>query len=246
MTDKLSGKILNDLWRVGAKHALYREDGKWYHHLRDFPGALFDSNGYVVFQTENDYRESPYLQHQQDLHVPGGNSTIPTYVRVTENAQLQIVSRQIKKIAEKTPAYSVKNAKKRLPRFPNVPEAINASQEPAAAKRALTQSERVIRDTRLTLYVKYLYDYQCQICGESIELGNKRFYAEAHHIKPLGKNHNGPDVIENILCVCPNHHAQLDFQAILIDKSNLRLLPGHEISDEYVEYHNRLVRKNKG
>jgi 5-methylcytosine-specific restriction enzyme A len=245
MTDKLSGKVLNDLWQVGAKHALYRADGKWYHHLKDFPGALFDANGYVVFQTEKDYQESPYLQLQQDLHIPGGISAIPNYVRVTETAQLQAVSHQIKKIAERMSAYGVKNAKKRHLGFPNVPQASDPSHDPAVAKRVLMQSERIIRDTRLTLYVKYLHGYQCQICGESIELGNDRPYAEGHHIKPLGKNHNGPDVIENILCVCPNHHAQLDFQAILINKSSLRLQPGHEISDEYIEYHNRLARKNK-
>jgi 5-methylcytosine-specific restriction protein A len=73
----LDGKYLNDLWGVGANHALYREDGKWYHQLEDFPGALFDANGYIVFETEEDYLASPYLQIQKDLHIPNGISSIP-------------------------------------------------------------------------------------------------------------------------------------------------------------------------
>jgi len=47
---KNSGKELNRNWRVGAKHALYRKDGKWYHHLLRFPGALFDRRGYIVLK----------------------------------------------------------------------------------------------------------------------------------------------------------------------------------------------------
>jgi 5-methylcytosine-specific restriction protein A len=80
----INGKYLNELWNVGAKHALYREDGKWYHNLIDFPGALFDINGYIVFKTEQDYLESPYLQIQQDLHVINGISSIQGYIRKTK------------------------------------------------------------------------------------------------------------------------------------------------------------------
>lgn len=77
----MTGKYLNSAWNVGAKHALYRQDGAWYHHLTDFPGALFDESGYVLFLSRESYVSSPYLRHGQDLHVPGGISSIPTYVR---------------------------------------------------------------------------------------------------------------------------------------------------------------------
>lgn len=56
---KPSGKKLNDEWGVGAAHALYREDGTWYHVLEKFPGALFDAHGYVLFETETAYRNCP-------------------------------------------------------------------------------------------------------------------------------------------------------------------------------------------
>jgi restriction system protein len=77
-----TGKNLNKRWGVGAKHALYRADGKWYHHLKKFPGALFDRNGYIVFNTKEDYLSCPYLQHGETLHIPNGISSIPQYVNV--------------------------------------------------------------------------------------------------------------------------------------------------------------------
>jgi hypothetical protein len=81
---RLSGKILNVRWTVGARHALYHKDGDYYNLLTKFPGALFDPNGYVVFQTKDDYESSPYLRRSdKQLHVQGGISSLPGYVRVT-------------------------------------------------------------------------------------------------------------------------------------------------------------------
>ncbi len=42
-------------------------------------------------------------------------------------------------------------------------------------------------------------------------------YAEAAHIRALGKLHNGPDVASNVLCLCPSHHVLFDTGAIYID-----------------------------
>jgi hypothetical protein len=82
-TDRETGARLNERWGVGAAHALYIHDGHWYHPLRRFPGALFDRNGYVVFQTEADFRNCPYLSIGKDVSVPKpGISAIPGYVRV--------------------------------------------------------------------------------------------------------------------------------------------------------------------
>ncbi|MBT6251913.1 MAG: hypothetical protein HOI84_01280, partial [Flavobacteriaceae bacterium] len=39
------------------------------------------------------------------------------------------------------------------------------------------------------------------------------------HIKPLGRPHSGPDVKENLLCLCPNHHDQFDALAFSIEPS---------------------------
>lgn len=80
--DQIRGDYLNDLWGVGARHALYIHDGHWYHQLRKFPGALFDRNGYIKFETEEEYRNCPYLQIRKQISVPKRISSIPGYVRI--------------------------------------------------------------------------------------------------------------------------------------------------------------------
>ncbi len=72
---------LQEEWAVSARHVLYHKDGTYYNHLLRFPGGLFDPHGYVLFRTEQDYLNSPYLKRHQQLHVPGGISSIPGYVR---------------------------------------------------------------------------------------------------------------------------------------------------------------------
>jgi 5-methylcytosine-specific restriction protein A len=81
---RLSGKLLNKKWKVGAKHALYHRDGCWYNNLEDFPGALFDPKGYVLFETEQEYRSSRHLRITQETNVPDGISSMPGYIRMAE------------------------------------------------------------------------------------------------------------------------------------------------------------------
>ncbi len=224
---RLTGKYINDLWGVGAKHALYREDGKWYHQLTEFPGAFFDANGYVIFETENDFLESPYLQIGQDVHLTDGISSMPNYIRISENSHIQSLSHSAKKVSEKQKGYKSKIAKK--------------PQGQIDVRRNLIQTERIIRDTKVSSWVKYVHEYKCQICETALKIDDYEFYAEAHHLKPLGNGHNGPDVVENIICVCPNHHALLDLAVIHIEKSQLRYVEGHEINPEYISYHNDVI-----
>jgi 5-methylcytosine-specific restriction protein A len=233
----ITGKSLNDLWNVGAKHALYREDGKWYHHLEGFPGALFDSNGYVVFQTEQDYRDNPYLQLKQDLHIIGGISSLPGYIRISEKNQFKAFSQNLQQTIEKAPLYSDRSLEIDLLKAADLPEKIYE------ATRKSTMIQRIIRDTEIARRVKLIHDFRCQICGYTLDLGNGKLYAEAHHIKPLGSEHKGPDIVENIMCVCPNHHALLDYRAIPIDPHELRRTSGHLLSEIYIDYHNTQIFK---
>jgi putative restriction endonuclease len=112
---------------------------------------------------------------------------------------------------------------------------------------------RIIRDTSITQYVKRLYDFTCQVCGTRIKTPAGP-YAEGAHIQPLGSPHNGPDVIANVLCLCPNHHTMFDLWAFAIDPSfkliglqgALSVSPGHPIGAEYLAYHmKRYVQANK-
>lgn len=74
-----SGESLNREWNVGARHSLYHRDGTFYMPLERFPGAYFDPNGYVLFQTEREYVSSSYLSIGERVNVKGGISTIPGY-----------------------------------------------------------------------------------------------------------------------------------------------------------------------
>jgi len=107
--------------------------------------------------------------------------------------------------------------------------------------RRVVSIERLIRNTNVTNWVKKLYNNCCQICGITIKLSDHENYSEGHHIMPL--SHRGPDIIHNLICVCPNHHVQLDYGAIKIDKANLKIRIGHNIDDQYIKYHNEKIYK---
>ena len=240
----LTGKLLNDLWNIGAKHALYREDGTWYHQLTEFPGVLFDSNGYIVFESEKDYQENHFLQIKQDLHIPEGISSVPGYIRVSEGNQFQAFSQSLKETLRQHPTRPHKPSKAEIFDDSETLKTADLPERAYEASRVLTQVNRIIRDTEISRRVKALYAYRCQICGYTIDLGSGKLYAEAHHIMPLGSKHNGPDIVENIMCVCPNHHVLLDYGAIPISQTNLRTASGHIFSEAYINYHNTTIYKH--
>lgn len=124
----------------------------------------------------------------------------------------------------------------------------NEAQEPAAAygpaPRRETTTLRLVRDTAVTRQVKALHDYRCQVCG--VRLGSAAGpYAEAAHIRPLGAPHHGPDVLANVLCLCPNHHVLFDLGSFAVaDDGQLLGLPGqlaqqkkHRIEPAFLAYH---------
>ncbi|MFC1523826.1 HNH endonuclease [Thermodesulfobacteriota bacterium] len=111
--------------------------------------------------------------------------------------------------------------------------------DPEQTEKHLVTTYRVLRDTALARRIKADNDYTCQICGEKLSIGDGKPYAEAHHIKPLGNPHNGPDHPGNIVCVCPNCHVKLDYGSIKINQTLfINILP------EFIEYHNEIIAKN--
>ncbi|TJZ42306.1 hypothetical protein FCH28_35515 [Streptomyces piniterrae] len=50
-------------------------------------------------------------------------------------------------------------------------------------------------------------------------------YSEAAHIQALGKPHDGPDTIGNVLCLCPNCHVLFDRGALQLT-DDLKVLNG--------------------
>lgn len=81
-TRNVTGKKLCVEWSIDALHCLYRDGGKWYHILNDFPGALCDDHGYIRFESESEFLNCQYLKIGVDVNVPGTISKIPGYVRM--------------------------------------------------------------------------------------------------------------------------------------------------------------------
>jgi hypothetical protein len=113
--------------------------------------------------------------------------------------------------------------------------------EPIDTKRIKTETYRILRDTSLARQIKKDHGCVCQICTEKLMMEKNAPYAEAHHIKPLGSPHNGPDKSDNIICVCPNCHALLDYGGIKLNLEQLNLNSKHKICAEYIDYHNKNI-----
>lgn len=134
----------------------------------------------------------------------------------------------------------------------NVAEDLDLNIDQQTKKKSYVIS-RIVRDSKIISYLKELYNNRCQICSESIDLGNWKLYSEGHHIRPLWIPHNWPDKIENIIILCPNHHTEFDYWAIAIDPHKLTIFhkskynkfynkpivinDKHNINNLYLAYH---------
>jgi predicted restriction endonuclease len=137
------------------------------------------------------------LEKQQRLLIktPDGSFTIP----IERYAE---VLHQVSTLIETAP-------------FQAAPVAIEEQEYPAG--KINTVITRRIRDTALSNAVKTQRNYECQVCGVKLPMGNT-WYAEVHHLKPLG--HDGPDIEANMLVLCPNHHVLFDYGAIAVHPEN--------------------------
>lgn len=121
---------------------------------------------------------------------------------------------------------------------PEAPDAFRTEEADAKQPdRAVQTTYRILRDTEMARRLKALHSNRCQICGESMCLPQGP-YSEAHHIQPLGTPHNGPDVPENILVLCPNHHVMCDYGALPLTADMVTPAPHHKIAQVYLDYHN--------
>lgn len=122
--------------------------------------------------------------------------------------------------------------------------------------RVESTSHRLKRNVKISEKVKQFYEHRCQVCNILLAtpLGP---IAIGAHIRGLGEPHNGPDIIENMLCLCPNHHDQFDKQAFFIDPENrqivgltgfenqeIRINRRHKIGREYLAYQKSLFLRN--
>lgn len=149
----------------------------------------------------------------------------------------QTLSRILQELAEDQVLEFVESGSYRLIDSVNNPRPTEQSYAPT--ERKLTYTERIVRNSSMATDLKRLYGFRCQFCGLRLEL-KSGYCCEAHHIKPLGKPHDGPDIVENLIIVCPNHHSLLDFGAITITRKQLQLV-FHEFDQELLRYHNQIL-----
>ncbi|MGW2110774.1 HNH endonuclease [Streptomyces sp. NPDC001948] len=122
--------------------------------------------------------------------------------------------------------------------------------------RSSVTSSRPDRDPRLVEHIKGMYGHECQVCGARVETRYSH-YSEAAHIRGVGKPHDGPDELANLLCLCPNHHVEFDRLAIYIDEDwtvrrnstgnfafELKRHADHVIDEEHVRYHRGLCGRS--
>jgi 5-methylcytosine-specific restriction protein A len=202
----MTGNQLNNEFGMNANSARYRRTGDWYHPLVEFPGVLFDINGYVIFQTEADYRACSQIDFGQDIHIRNGITNIPTYIGFTNEELI------------------------RVNRLDNDFE---------GALRIQREYSTYHRNQQNVQTIKNYFNNSCAICDVTIQIRNDKYYSEAHHIKPLSED--GPDIIENMICVCPTCHVKLDLKLIQIDIDNLFNPNNHNINNEFIDYHNENV-----
>ena len=83
-----SGMSLARRYGLDVRQAYAHVDGNWYWNLERFPGAYFDADGYVVFQTERAYQECVYLSigprntWVRDKHQGMSIADIPGYSKL--------------------------------------------------------------------------------------------------------------------------------------------------------------------
>lgn len=123
-------------------------------------------------------------------------------------------------------------------------------------ERTTTVQDRILRDQTLVTELKSQYDHTCQICGHRLQSASDTGYSEVHHIKPLGDPHNGPDIPENMLVLCPNHHADFDNGMLTVNPNThtvthaydervsltqVTIHDDHQINSAFLEYHNNRI-----
>jgi 5-methylcytosine-specific restriction endonuclease McrA len=188
-----SGRRLNQQWGVNARHALYYKDGTFYERLENFPGALFDPCGYVLFETEEAFLECSQLQIGQKVHAPAGIQSIQGYIEIA--------------VPDDTPEITeLKRGLAELQDFakPRTPEVLKK------IRRILKAYER---PTRITQYVKRTRGTTCQLCGEIgfVKRDGNR-YCEIHHLFHLSDN-PPPKCLapEYIVVLCANCHRRMHY-----------------------------------
>jgi putative restriction endonuclease len=137
----------------------------------------------------------------------------------------------------------------------------NTKKDYKTPDRKSSTINKINRNPQIGESIKSLYEFKCQVCNNLL-LGHDSPIAIGAHIKDLGRPHNGPDTEENVLCLCPNHHALFDRYGFYIDpdtleikdlnedlinnkKKKLTVKAKHKIEKEFLLYKYEVYKKHK-
>ena len=123
-------------------------------------------------------------------------------------------------------------------------------------ERKSSSINKIKRNPKFPEYIKKLYEDKCQVCNVFLKTHIGAISIGAH-IKALGEPHNGPDQINNIICLCPNHSWQFDFFGFYIDAETfeikglegyegkkLTIKENHNIDKGFFKYHHEQYKKH--
>lgn len=95
----------------------------------------------------------------------------------------------------------------------------SASAEAAAAAFRQVSTRAFHRDPNVRAAVLTRASGRCEHCGEpGFSMPSGAVYLETHHVVPLAEG--GPDVVGNVVALCPNHHRRAHHG---LDRAELRL-----------------------
>ena len=149
---------------------------------------------------------------------------------------------EISGIHEIKKQYYVEKKKKEKPK-----KFVLSKKTRGAAKRSKSEVWRFNRDTKTVQKLKELYGNKCQICDFILEYekdGRTKLYSEVHHYWPLEEG--GDDDPGNMIVMCPNHHAELDYNVIAISNDGTTIInkQGKKIGEIKFHRSHRLDIKN--
>ena len=121
------------------------------------------------------------------------------------------------------------------------------------APRKDTKSKRIVRNASIAEAVKDKYDNTCQVCNQRLDSPSGPISVAAH-IRGLGND--GPDTKDNLLCLCPNHHAQFDSYSFYIEPQSFEIIGlkdfegekitlKHKVNSDFLEYQKKLFLKHQ-
>ena len=218
--NKNLAKRLIQAWNVPASHGLFREIGNWYQPLKRFPSALFDRYGYVRFETEAEYRSSPYLLIGKQIGFKNGGciSEMPEYVRVSD-------------------AYELYGATAVLLKCNDVD--VHSLEATEGIRRLVLHLRRERNQTIVRKKKDLAKSFECEICGFSFARvygADAKEYCEVHHLAPLSDVEDTTKTrMKDLAIVCANCHRVIHLRNPpyqLIDVKNM-LLRAMRIGDAH-------------